>query len=418
MYKKDTNNKGMATLTIILIVVAVVVVAGGIVGGVVGYNAYQEKKQQEERVSETTTNSTINTSQNSSNSTTINDSNSIKNTSTYNGDIGPLSYTQSSKSTTLNMKDGSTQTISGNFKVYQYNIETGNKTEIFSFTNSSKGYATTIDIDGKYIPCYKLKEVFSDDMSKLAVTWFDVSDSSHRVGWLDKNGNLTDITNIIHPTTSDFSSKVPYDTSPVFTPDGQYMFADHNKEKYVYVDINSKTVVKEEDVMRKHSSITNTDKPIWNILYLPNGKMDEASHYTGTYDYLDFGDYQLKVASTKDNSSGIFGYDLIDSGVIVGINHKGSGNVSQNGKSVAKYGVGYSQPNEFNSYDYSPDNYATITPETDYSLERCVYHNGRIAFTGTRGSERYLFVINDGDGEQSVRQVVSIPKGEELLFWR
>ncbi|MBE5900096.1 MAG: hypothetical protein E7279_10935 [Lachnospiraceae bacterium] len=50
MYKKDTNNKGMATLTIILIVVAVVVVAGGIVGSVVGYNAYQEKKQQEEEI--------------------------------------------------------------------------------------------------------------------------------------------------------------------------------------------------------------------------------------------------------------------------------------------------------------------------------------------------------------------------------
>jgi len=41
------NNKGIATLTIVLIIVAVVVVVGGTIGGIVGYNAYQEKKQQE-----------------------------------------------------------------------------------------------------------------------------------------------------------------------------------------------------------------------------------------------------------------------------------------------------------------------------------------------------------------------------------
>ncbi len=42
------NNKGMATLTIVLIIVAVVVLIGGTIGGIMGYNAYQEKKQQEE----------------------------------------------------------------------------------------------------------------------------------------------------------------------------------------------------------------------------------------------------------------------------------------------------------------------------------------------------------------------------------
>lgn len=44
---KIFNNKGLATLTIVLIVVAVVVVVGGAIVGVAGYNAYQDKKQQE-----------------------------------------------------------------------------------------------------------------------------------------------------------------------------------------------------------------------------------------------------------------------------------------------------------------------------------------------------------------------------------
>lgn len=42
------NNKGIATIAIILIVAGVVVAVGGTIGGIVGYNAYQEKKHEEE----------------------------------------------------------------------------------------------------------------------------------------------------------------------------------------------------------------------------------------------------------------------------------------------------------------------------------------------------------------------------------
>lgn len=44
------NNKGLATLTIVLIIVAVVVVAGGTIGGVAAYNSYQDKKHQEAEI--------------------------------------------------------------------------------------------------------------------------------------------------------------------------------------------------------------------------------------------------------------------------------------------------------------------------------------------------------------------------------
>ena len=46
----DKNNKGLATLTIVLIIVAVVVVTGGTIGGVIAYNSYQDKKQQEAEI--------------------------------------------------------------------------------------------------------------------------------------------------------------------------------------------------------------------------------------------------------------------------------------------------------------------------------------------------------------------------------
>ena len=41
------NNKGLTTITIVLIIIGAVVMVGGAVGGVIGYNAYQEKQQEE-----------------------------------------------------------------------------------------------------------------------------------------------------------------------------------------------------------------------------------------------------------------------------------------------------------------------------------------------------------------------------------
>lgn len=37
---------------------------------------------------------------------------------------------------------------------------------------------------------------------------------------------------------------------------------------------------------------------------------------------------------------------------------------------------------------------------------------------GTRGENRFLFIIEDGSGEQTVNQIAEIPKDEHLLFWR
>ncbi len=409
------------TIFIIVIVTVVVCVIGG--GLLLLWNYYRNNKKDNnnELVQTSSQDMALNTTDynSTSNSTTK------QSKDAYNGDEGPLAYSITSKSSSVSLRDGSLQNISGNFNVYQYNIETGTKKDVFSFLNNSKGYATTIDIDTPYIPCWQLKEIFSYDMSKLAVSWFDNSDGSHRVGWVDKNGNLTDITNIIHPTTSDFSSQVPYDTAAVFSPEGYFVFSDHNKEKYVYVDLDSKSVVKENDVMTKPSLDVNNPTRIWNVLFLPDGSITEILDVDNisSYDMVDFGEYKTQVAHTKKYDAGVTGYDLISNGVVIGIFREGVGNTLTIGKAVGKYGLGYTQQNRYNnypyhgSYDYIFD-FIRLTPQTEYNLERCVYHNGQIAFTGIRGSDRYLFVINDGTGEQNVRQIVRIPQGENLLFWR
>ena len=317
----------------------------------------------------------------------------------YEGSIGPLLYSGS---------------IASSITVYQYNIETGSKHEVFHFNNDKK-YSTTIGLDINAIPCYQLKEIFSDDMNKMAVQWFNATDSSRRVGWIDKNGVLTDITELIHPTTSDFSSIVPKDYSPIFTPDGQFMFVDGNAEKYIFVNVKTQELIRKEDIIH-YKDTWKIDQTISEVLFLPNGKMVEVIDIRGgnDYAYRDFGEYMVDFRKINC-TSGVAGFDLIGDSVVVGI-----GRV--NGKtSIGKYGEGVTEANKYGNYDdgdWTAPVFDKLTPQTDYRLESCAHNSGQIVFIGTRGDDRGLFIINDGSGEQVVKKITEIPHDEKLLFWR
>lgn len=314
----------------------------------------------------------------------------------YDGSIGPLLYKGS---------------IEDSLTVYQYAIETGEKQEVFSFDNDNN-YSTTVGLDINAIPSYQLKQIFDKEMSKMAVQWYDSSDSSWRVGWTNKEGNLTDITGILHPATSDFTSVVPYDTSPIFTSDGLFMFSDHNNEKYVFVNTDTKEVIREEDVI-----LDAYNNPIWDVLLLPNGKMVKIISLRGDQNYTscDFGEFKVIINNNNNFSGGVAGFDLIDNAVVVGI-----GKVDRE-NSIGKYGEGFTELGKYNQYDdgdWSNPVFEKLTPPTDYLLESCAYNNGQIVFIGTRGENRFLFIIEDGSGEQTVNQIAEIPKDEHLLFWR
>ena len=314
----------------------------------------------------------------------------------YDGSVGPLVYRGS-------IKDG--------LIIYQYDIESGEKQEVFSFNNDNN-YSTTVRLDVNAIPCYQLKQLFSKDMSRMAVQWYNSSDSSRRVGWIDKEGYLTDISEIIHPTTTDFSSVVPDDSSPIFTPDGLFMFSNHNNEKYVFVDVDTQKVVREEDIMHDEDGYFNN--PIWDVLFLPNGKMVEVINVSADYSRIDFGEYKVDFHNNGNVTSGVGGYDLIGNAVVVGV-----GRV--NGEtSIGKYGEGVTGLGVYNEYsvDWRDPVFEKLTPPTDYRLESCAYNNGQIVFIGTRGEDRFMFIINDGEGEQIVKQIARIPQDEHLLFWR
>lgn len=333
-------------------------------------------------------------------------------TALYNGDTGPLTYAGT-------IKDG--------FTVYQYNVANGEKKEVFSFDNSSMLYSTTVDLQVSALHTYQLKAIFSPDMSKLAVSWKDRTDGANKVGWIDKNGNLTNITDKIHPVTSDFSSIVPDDSTPIFTPEGQFMFSDHNAEKYIFVDVNTLEAVREEDVLRQK----NYDNPIWEVFILPNGKINAViSPGLGEYRYIDFGDIIVSIRGGVGidgiRNLGAYGFDFIDTGVVAGILGERLGDFDVK-TSIIKYGIGITAPDTNGVYFGEEDGkknqeeqpkHIKLTPATDYRIESCAYHNGKICFIASRGEDRFFFLINDGMGEQEVKQVVAVPFEERLLFWR
>ena len=332
----------------------------------------------------------------------------------YDGSKGPLTYKGS---------------VENGFTIYQYDIETGNKNEVFLFKNNNV-YSAAAKYDAfntGILSCYQSKSFFSKDMTKFAVSWVDSTDSSNRVGWINKDGKLTDVTKAISPTSSDFTATTPKDYYPQFMQDGSFMYVDFNTKEYVYVDAETLGVIRREAIEERG---TWEDK-LWDVIILPNGKkVTRVFGDSGRRSTIDFGDYAVEFCTNKYAYAGdlpwsgqIAGYDLTNEGVIFGIGYKEDSNAGVTRTSIAKYGPGITEAKEYSSqypvyYSSFPKPFVALTPTTEYNLESCAYNDGRIAFIGTRGSERYLFVIDDGDAEQSVKQVVAIPADESLLFWR
>ena len=337
----------------------------------------------------------------------------------YDGSKGPLTYKGS---------------VENGFTIYQYDIETGNKNEVFLFKNNNV-YSAAAKYDAfntGILSCYQSKSFFSKDMTKFAVSWLDSTDSSNRVGWINKDGKLTDVTKAISPTSSDFTATTPKDYYPQFMQDGSFMYVDFNTKEYVYVDAETLGVIRREAIEERRT--WEGEDKLLDVIILPNGKkVKRVFGDYGRYASIDFGDYTVQFDSNKFAdanyipwSGGIAGYDLTNEGVIFGIGYKEDSDADVERTSIAKYGPGITeaeekldgQGNKYTCYSSFPKPFVALTPTTEYNLESCAYNDGRIAFIGTRGSERYLFVIDDGDAEQSVKQVVAIPADERLLFWR
>ena len=292
-----------------------------------------------------------------------------------------------------------------NFTLYRIDTSSGQEYEVFSFKNTNN-FSFSFDLTPDYLPVYLRKQLFNSDMTKLAVNWTNSQDGSKHVGWVDKNGELTDVTNKIHPSSNDFSSKVPNDTNALFSPSGEFFYCDINSEKYCYVNTDTISIVKEEP-----ANENKYGKKIYDVVFHGDIIGDDFSK-SGSENSINInmGDFKINVEHDK---SVIKGYDFAGkNSLIVGVR------INQNNSMIGIYGEGINELNNYNAYsvNWTAPVIRQITPDTDFIIEDCAYNNGQIAFTAHRGNIRHLYIINDEDGAEP-QLITSLDKKYTLFFW-
>lgn len=265
---------------------------------------------------------------------------------------------------------------------------------VFSFTND-RHYRTTFCIDTMSFPAYFREQLFSTDMTKMAVNFWNQKDGSNRVGWVDANGILTDVSENIHPTTDGFSSMAPNDTNALFSPDGEFFFSDMNAEKYCYLDPETMQIVKEEPMESQD-----------RVVFLPKDHIRSAgitNKGSGANYKTTIGDSSFYIEHEV-----LKPWDYIDeANQIVGI---GAHRINNNWCSfIGKYGGDYSV-NRNNIDDL------ILTPETDFDITACAYYDGKIAFSAQRGDDNELFIMEDNKGSEPIK-VASLDKYDRLFMW-
>lgn len=320
--------------------------------------------------------------------------------------------------------------FSKGFLAAQMNLSTGELENIFSFSNDNN-YSFAFDTEKQnYMSCYFTKQLFDESMTKLAVSWRDLTDSSQHVGWVDRDGNLTDVTATIHPYTTDFSSKIPHDNYALFSPDGYFVFTDLDKECYCFIDVDSMSVIKEVPYIIDDSSYYSKEfgNKAYQITFMPNGELGAMWHATSSVDnFRDFGGCYIDMPNSDeletwdylyDNKILCIGYD--GEGYFIGEIGEGIGELRVLSGSVRHSGIScwnYAYHGDFTNHGRDGIEVLEITPHTDYRLECCVYSNGQIAFIGSRGNERFLFTVEEAENSNPT-QISPIDNSWQLLFWK
>ena len=322
----------------------------------------------------------------------------------YNAETGPVILHYEGKSQDTNFSS---------MNIYQINIQTGERKELFSLTNElvektnladHYKYGLTNYTGGDCLMNYVGRQLFDTNIERIAVNWKVPEDESMHVGWIDKDGNLTDITQIIHPASEGFSSLVPKDENALFSPEGLFFYYDGNDEKYHYIDVTTCRQVKEEPKV----------EDAYRAMFLPDGSVGEnARSYSGAFHTINLTDKRISVDLQSFKQFETEDFQMVD------------GNLSavaleRSENRLILYGDGYSQGTDKYGV-YCLNNVDTdgriITPKTDYRIESATIYKNQIAFVANKGNERAIFITDDS-GSAEPAKVVDLENGYDLFFWR
>lgn len=283
--------------------------------------------------------------------------------------------------------------------LYQYDINDGSKSLVFSFSNK-KGFDTSVTPNGNLeIKSntgnqwytlglgWRYGQVFSPDFSKAAVEYRDGANGEH-VGWVDAEGNYTDISDKIHPYTDDFTSVAPKDSGAIFAPWGDFVFMDKNNNKIIFVNPDNLEVINEAEATGY--------EPFYSaegVSILINSRDNESSPLNSFLDYY-----------VGKDSNEVFG--ILNSNAYLSYGSICKIDLTEQGQTT----------------------FIPITPDSDYTIDQCAYYNGKLAFIAHRGESYALFVMDDVYDQTTVRKVCDIPLFQDnaypqmhtygAMFWR
>lgn len=128
---------------------------------------------------------------------------------------------------------------------------------------------------------------FSADLSKMTAT-LTLEDGSVHVGWIDENGQFTDVSQMVTPDAGDFGAITKHD-NPCFGPDNYFYFKDLTNADTKWGGVPQSAQIKRVPLDNLTISAVETiveddQSPTYAIYFLPDGSVDPESGYWEYYD--------------------------------------------------------------------------------------------------------------------------------------
>lgn len=244
----------------------------------------------------------------------------------------------------------------------------------------------------------RLRQIFSPDFSKLAVTFKDSTDNSSHVGWIDTSGNITDISKKI-VTGADFAA-APQHSNAIFDSVGKFVYFDNTKVQYVWLDA-ALSPVKTQPV----------GPPFGTDYIAPSGYVSDTDSLRESGRCWDLSSADGHSKLFLDTSEPIFGW---------------VGNRQAYQLSGGRLTLVPTAPNsaEYNSYVGAPKGSGCnltgkpITPVSDFRISSAMASpDGLVTiFQATRGEESALYKVPTNGSSDPVK-IVDDLSGSVLIEW-
>lgn len=282
--------------------------------------------------------------------------------------------------------------------VQQVSLSTGSIQVLATFDNLAAYPPTASCGDSGTYNSLRLRQIFSPDFSKLAVTFKNSTDDSSHVGWIDTSGNITDITKKI-VTGADFAA-APQHSNAIFDSVGKFVYFDNTKAQYVWLD-EALSPVKTQPV-----------GPPFGTDYIgPSGYVSDTDSLLGSG--------RCWGLSSADGRSQLF---LATSEPIFGWVGKRQAYQLSGGRLTLVPTAPISA--EYNSYRGAPKGSGcnlrgkSITPVSDFRISSAMASpDGLVTiFQATRGEENALYKVPT-NGSSAPVKIVDDLSGSVLIDW-